>query len=341
VEKVALGKTGMRITRVGLGGIPIQRLSEDQAVLVVRRTLDSGLNWIDTAHGYSNSETRIGKAIKGYDRGQLHLFTKSPAREAETIREHIDLSLECLGTEYIDLFQFHNVPNHRVWKQMQSNGALECVNEYQSRGIIRHIGASSHFEHVALELIEHPCLEVLQYPFNFIVEAEGRRVLDACVEKEIGFIAMKPFGGGMLEAASICIRFLLQFSEIVTDPGFDRIEQVDEVVDLYTENAPLSTEDQKHMERLRKELGKKFCRRCGYCLPCEQGVDIITLMNMESYIKRFPKDKLAAFPAKAAESSVKCIECGECEKRCPYELPIVVRIKQGADAVNKILRSSV
>jgi predicted aldo/keto reductase-like oxidoreductase len=333
-----LGRSELRITRIGCGGIPIQRLSEDQAILVVRKSLDCGLNWLDTAHTYGSSEEVMGKAIKGYDRNQLHLFTKSQGREPESLRTQIDLSLKRLGTDYLDLFQFHNVPSVAVWQDMLRNGSMDLVRSYRDRGIIRTIGVSAHFEQIALLMIEHPEVEVLQYPFNFIVEEEGKRVLRACERKNIGFIAMKPFGGGLLEDAPPCIRFLLQFPGVVTDPGFDRIDQVQEVVDLYIENAPLSVEDRQTIDRLRNELGKKFCRRCGYCLPCDQGVEIITLMTMESFIKRLSLNRLHTFPARAAESAEMCIECGKCEQRCPYQLPIIDQIKKSAAALRKVLR---
>jgi predicted aldo/keto reductase-like oxidoreductase len=337
LEKIILGKSKLKITRIGFGGIPIARLEKNNAVSVVREAIDIGFNWIDTAHVYGNSEEVIGEAIKNYDRQNICIFTKSTAREPVATKQQISLSLSRIGTKYIDAFQFHDVPNVDVWREMLSNGTLDTVRRYRDRGVIRHIGASAHSEKIALTMIDHPEVEILQYPFNFIVEDEGRRVIEACREKNVGFIAMKPFGGGLLEKASACIRFILQFPDIVTDPGFEQIKQVREVARLYIENAPLSSADRQHISAKRDELGKTFCRRCGYCSPCPEGVQIILLMTMESFIKRFSLKKLSTWPVKAAESSQKCVECGECEKKCPYHLPIMMQIKKNAAMLRRTL----
>jgi predicted aldo/keto reductase-like oxidoreductase len=330
-QMVRLGKSGLEVTAVGFGGIPIQRLTEVQAVRVLRRALDGGMNWIDTAHGYSTSEGRVGKAIQGYRREKLHLFTKGPAREPQKIREQIELSLQRLQTPYIDLYQFHAVPSMEEWEEMGRNGTLEVVREYRQRGAIRHIGASTHSQQTAEALARLPEIEVLQYPFNFIVQREGLAVLKACREHDVGFIAMKPFGGGALESAPACIRFLLQHPGVAADPGFEKEEEVGEVLALWQEGARLSAEDRGTIERLREELGKRFCRRCGYCMPCPQGVQISSLMTMASIIKRFPSEWLGkGWVAEAGRSAELCTECGECEGKCPYELPVVEEIQRGA-----------
>jgi uncharacterized protein len=338
---IRLGKSGLRVTRIGFGGIPIQRLSDQLAVGIVQRALDGGLNWIDTANGYGNSEERIGKAIGKYPRSEVHVFTKGMGRDPETLEQQIELSFKRLQIDYIDLFQFHNVLNPQLWKTMQQNGSFDLVREYREKGRIRHVGASAHAKDAALAVIEHPEIEVLQFPFNFIVEDEAREVVDACREKDVGFVAMKPFGGGALADAAACVRYLLSIPDVVADPGFEHIEEVEEVLSLWTEAAPLSRGNLRSIERLRRELGTRFCRRCGYCMPCPQEVDIVTLMTMETLVKRFPADRLSEdWIAGAAGSAEKCIECGECEQKCPYQLPIMEEIRLGAEAFHRELRAA-
>jgi len=339
---VRLGKTGLEVTRIGFGGIPIQRLGEQQAIKVLRRALEGGLNWIDTANDYGNSEERIGKAIKKYPRSDVLVFTKGTGRDPKALREQIELSFERLQTDYIDLYQFHIVPDQDTWRNMLENGAFDLVREYREKGQIRHIGASAHSRDAARVVIEHPEIEVLQFPFNFIVEDQGRELVDACRAKDIGFIAMKPLGGGALQDASACIRYLLGVPGIAADPGFEHIEEVEEVLSLWKEGAALSEENRQTIERLRRELGTRFCRRCGYCQPCPQGVQIVTLMTMDTLVKRFPVDRLSEdWIAGAAESIEKCIECGECEQKCPYKLSIIEEIRRGADAFQRALRGAV
>lgn len=321
---------------MGFGGIPIQRLSEEESIRVVRSALDTGINWIDTANDYSTSEERVGKAIKGYAREELFIFTKGAGRDPKTIREQIELSLKRLDISYIDLYQFHIVPGREMWENMEENGTRQVVRGLQEEGIIRHIGASAHTEEAALTVIEHPEIEVLQYPFNFIVAEEGEVILEQCRERDIGFIAMKPFAGGVLASASPCIRFLLQFDSLVTDPGFERSAEVEEVAALARENKPLSVQDREIIHQLRRELGNRFCRRCGYCSPCPHSVQIIPLMTMDSIVKRFSMEFLkSGWPDEAAMSVEKCIECGECEDKCPYQLPIMEQIRQGAEILKK------
>jgi predicted aldo/keto reductase-like oxidoreductase len=330
---VRLGKSNLSVTRIGFGGIPIQRLTEKQTVQLLRYALEAGINWIDTATGYGTSEERIGKALQGRSREAVLLFTKGPAHEPAAIRQQIELSLQRLQSPYLDLYQFHIVPSPEVWQAMQENGTIETVLEYQRRGVIRHVGASAHTREAALAVIEHPAVEVLQYPFNFIVEEEGCEILEACRRRQVGFIAMKPFAGGALENAAACIRFLLQYPDLVTDPGFQRPEEIDEVLALAREKAPLDAQDRALIARLRAELGQRFCRRCGYCSPCPSKVDIISLMTMDSIIKRFPPSRLAeGWIGAAGRSAELCTECGECEDKCPYKLPIMTEIRRGAEA---------
>jgi len=328
-----LGRSGLEVSRIGFGGIPIQRLTEGQTIALLRHALAAGINWIDTATGYGTSEERIGRALSSRPREQVLLFTKGPANKPEAIREQIERSLQRLQTPYLDLYQFHNVPSPEAWQAMQDNGTLEAVLEYRKRGVIRHVGASAHTRAAALAVIRHPAVEVLQYPFNFIVEEEGREILQACRERDVGFIAMKPFGGRALQSAAACIRFLLQHPGVVTDPGFERVEEVDEVLALAREPAPLDERDLSLITRLRAELGKRFCRRCGYCSPCPSGVEIISLMTMDTIIKRFPPSRLGeGWVAEAGHSVERCTECGQCEEKCPYQLPIMAHIRQGAEA---------
>lgn len=338
MQKIRLGKSEMAVTRIGFGGIPIQRLNEEESIRVVRVALDAGINWIDTAHGYSSSEERVGRAIKGYTRGELFIFTKGPGRDPKTIREQIELSLKRLDISYIDLYQFHIVPSREVWGKMKENGTRETVRRLRDEGIIRHIGASAHTEEAALAVLEDREIEVLQYPFNFIVENEGKVILEKCRKRDIGFIAMKPFAGGVLGSASPCIRFLLQFEDLVTDPGFERSAEVEEVAALSRENKPLSDQDRRIIHQLREELGSHFCRRCGYCTPCAHGVQIIPLMTMDSIVKRFPMEFLkSGWTREAAISAEKCSECGECEEKCPYQLPIMEQIRRGAEILERVI----
>jgi predicted aldo/keto reductase-like oxidoreductase len=329
MQKVRLGKSQMEVSKIGFGGIPIQRLDEQQAVKVIQKAIELGIDWIDTANGYGPSEEMIGKAIKSYDRGGIKVFTKGGARTRKELQSQIELSFERMQTEYIDLFQFHAVHSEEVWEEMLSDGCLELLLELKKQGRIRHIGASFHSLETALAVMDNPEIEVIQWPFNFIMADRGREILKKCRAKDIGFIAMKPFGGGMLEDAGLCIRFLLQFTDVAPDPGFEKIEEIEEVVDFADRVEPLSEEDKTQIERLRRELGTRFCRQCGYCMPCPQGINIMILMAMESIIKRMSPESVIGWLGEHVKTAEKCTECGQCELKCPYILPIRQRIREG------------
>ena len=331
MKQVRLGRSNMTVSKIGLGGIPIQRLSEDDAVNVVRHAFKSGINWVDTANGYGSSEERIGKALQTVDRESVKIFSKAGAQEPEQFEEQVKESFRRLNTDFIDLYQFHIVPDADVWQKMQDNGTFDVLRRYRDQGKIRHIGASAHTLEAVFAILEHPEIEVVQWPFNFIVIDDGLKVLDVAVKNDIGFIAMKPFCGGVVDDAEVCIGFQLQYPAGVTDPGFETIEEIDEVVAIANKSLPLTGKIKKKIDSLQKEMGTRFCRRCGYCSPCPHGVSIIPLMTMDSLIKRFSRESVInGWIGKAAETIEKCTECGLCEKKCPYKLSIRSQIKEGA-----------
>jgi predicted aldo/keto reductase-like oxidoreductase len=331
MQKVRLGRTDLCVTKIGFGGIPIQRLTDDgQAAALVTAAVEMGINWFDTATGYSTSEARIGRGIKPFRRDSLYIFTKSPASTPQALKANIELSLSRLGTDYIDVFQFHGIKQD-TWKQILANGSMDMLIEMRAKGLIRHIASSSHNEEAMLEVLDHPAIEVAQYPFNFIMYEEVAQILAKCKAKDAGFIAMKPFGGGVFPSAGPCIRFLMQYPRVVADPGFESIEQVREVISLVEKGEVMTEHDNKTIELVRNELGKRFCRRCGYCSPCPHGVQIVNLMIIESLIKRMPPAQVISEARKKDVLNVdKCIECGICETKCPFELPIRGSIKEAA-----------
>jgi predicted aldo/keto reductase-like oxidoreductase len=323
MKTIRLGKTGLEVSRVGFGGIPIQRLSEDEAIKVVQRCLNLGVTFLDTANAYTTSEERIGKAIAGR-REQVIIGTKTTGRDRATAREHLDLSLKRLNTDYIDLWQLHNVSSFEAYEQVLGpDGAMEAAQEALRAGKIRHIGITSHSMDVALKAVPSGHFETLQFPFNFVTNEPAAELIPLAREHDVGFIAMKPMAGGMLDNAVLAIKYLLQFDNVVPDPGIERIEEIEEIVGIVQGPWELTSQEQQEIERFRDQVDTRFCRRCGYCEPCPQGVSIVTIMNLRSFYKRFPAEGFfTSWIAEAVESAENCIECGECEEKCPYHLPI-------------------
>ena len=338
LKTVRLGKTGLEVSRVGIGGIPIQRPPEDEAIEVIRRALDLGVNLIDTSIGYGDSEERIGKAIAGR-REQVIIATKGRWKDKATALENIEQSLKRLNTDYIDLWQFHGVNTLEGYEGVLGpGGAMEGAQEARQAGKIRHIGMSSHSPDVTKEAVASGRFETIQFPFNFVARELAEELAPLARKHNVGFIAMKPFAGGVLQDVAVCIRYLLSVPGVAADPGFECIKEVEEVLSLWKESAPLSDNDKAKMERLREELGTRFCRRCGYCMPCPNGVNIMLLMQMETLVKRFPAQRLGeTWIADAVGSVENCVECGQCEEKCPYDLQIIEQIRRGAEVRNKAL----
>ncbi len=326
MKAVRLGKTELKVSRVGFGGIPIQRLTEAQAIRVVHACLDLGVTLLDTANGYTTSEERIGKALAAMPgkRQQVVIATKTGARDAKGAQEHLDLSLKRLQVEAIDLWQFHNISTLEAYeKVLGPGGAMETAQRAQEAGKIRHIGITSHSMDMALKAVPSGYFETIQFPFNFVTAEAAERLVPLAREHDLGFIAMKPFAGGLLDDANLALKYLLQFEGVVPDPGIEVVEEIEEIAGIVSGSWKLSAQEQRKMERIRDEAGTRFCRRCGYCEPCEQGVRISLVMNLQSAMQRFPADRLSAGPlANAVEGARRCIECGECEEKCPYHLPI-------------------
>ena len=339
MDRITFGKTGMNLTKYGFGGIPVQRLSLEEASGLILNAFRLGMNWIDTANSYGHSEESAASALEIFGREKIHVFSKAQGDSPERINEQVNTSLERMKISYIDLYQLHLVRSCEDWKKKIENGTLDKLVELKRKGIIRHVGASAHKLDVALEILDHSEIEAVQFPFNFIAEDIGIKVLEKAREKGAGFIAMKPFGGGMIGSAEAAIHFLNQYPDLVSDPGFEHLDEIRQVITLSSDKA-LRDEDKKRITQIKDELGVKFCRRCEYCSPCPHGVDIVKMMTFESMVKRLPGEVFQGKKIQeAAESVEKCIECGICETKCPYNLKIRDRIKEGALLYKKLIKS--
>ena len=323
MEKVRLGKTNMMVSKLGFGGIPIQRVSEDTAIKIVRKCLELGINFIDTANAYSNSEERIGKAISDM-RSDLVIATKTLARTNDEIEKHLKLSLKNLAIDYIDLYQLHSVNDQKTLEDIIApDGPINVITRAKNEGLINHIGISCHSLDVAKQAVVTELFETIMFPFNLITCEAVEELIPLAREYDVGFIAMKPLEGGMLTNIPLALKYLLQFPDVVTIIGIQAEEEVIEVVKIADGPVALTKSDQNEIEKLRQEVGNRFCRRCDYCQPCVQEIPISIAMHYQSIANRMPPTQIfSGFVADAMEKAARCSKCGECEERCPYGLPI-------------------
>lgn len=322
IEKRELGKTGLRVSRMGFGGIPIQKVDAAATRKLIERMAQLGINYIDTARGYTVSESYLGEALEGL-RDRFVVATKSMARTKEAMAQDIETSLRNLRTDYIDLYQVHNPSLSELETILAPGGALEALLEAKAAGKIRHIGLTAHMAAVFERALTLDWVETIMFPYN-IVETQGEALMRRCSERGMGFICMKPLAGGALEDAELALRFIAANDDVtVVIPGMYDVREIDQNLAAIQDARALTDEELRRLETIRKELGTQFCRRCNYCQPCTAGIGISGIFLLEGYLKRYglsewAKQRYAATAKKAGD----CVGCGACEARCPYQLPI-------------------
>ncbi len=330
MEYRILGKTGLNVSALGFGGIPIQRLDPQGSRALMHQVMEAGINYIDTARGYTVSEEYLGYALEGI-RDKFILATKSMARDKASMARDIDISLKNFRTDYIDLYQLHNPNQAQLEVACAPGGALEALMEAKAAGKIGHIGVTLHSSDVFRNVLELDWVESIMFPYN-IVENQAEELIAACAQKNIGFICMKPLAGGAIEDAPLAMRFLAHNPNVtVAIPGMADEREVAQNAAAFSDTSPLSPQEKEKMEAIRRDLGANFCRRCGYCAPCTAGIGIPAALIAEGYHLRYNLQSYARarYEASGAPAS-SCVDCGLCEERCPYNLPIRQMLKHVA-----------
>lgn len=331
MEYVILGKTGLSVSRMGLGGIPIQKSSAAEVRVLLQKLSDEGVNYIDTARGYTVSESFLGEALEGM-RDKFILATKSMARTKEAMAADIETSLSNLRTDYIDLYQVHNPSMEDLDRVLAGDGALAALLAAKEAGKIRHIGLTAHSTAVFERALPFDWVETIMFPYN-IVESQGTELIRRCKEKNIGFIAMKPLAGGAIEDASLALRYVCSNPDVsIVIPGMYSAGEAAQNLAAVTDKSPLTASELSQMDAIRDSLGTNFCRRCNYCAPCTVGISIPNVFLFAGYLQRYDLGewgygRYQSLPVKADA----CIGCGACESRCPYQLPIREMLKKCAE----------
>ena len=335
MEYRVLGKTGLKISRIGFGGIPIQKITKEETKPLIHYLMEQGVNYIDTARGYTVSEEYLGYALEGI-RDKFVLATKSMARTAQAMEQDIEISRKNLKTDYIDLYQIHNPTEEELEKVIAPGGALEALKQAKEAGKIGHIGVTLHSADLFQKVLQMDWVETVMFPYN-IVETQAESLIDQCAQKNIGFIDMKPLAGGAIDDAPLAIRFLMNNPNVtVAIPGMATVEEAEQNIRSAADNGPLTQQELEKIEKIRRELGTNFCRRCRYCEPCTAGISIYSVFLMEGYYRRYGLQEWAKarYDAMAKKAS-DCVGCGVCETRCPYKLPIRQMMQNAVDLFGK------
>jgi uncharacterized protein len=336
---VTLGSTGITTDRNGFGAIPIQRVDMETAVFLLRKAYAGGITFFDTSRVYTDSEEKMGKAFEGM-REKIFIATKTFARTPEDFWKSLETSLATLKTDYIDVYQFH-IPDV-CYKPGDGTGMYECMLEAKRQGKIRHIGLTNHKLGLAEECIESGLYETLQYPLSYLSSEKEIELVEKCNKANMGFIAMKALSGGLITDSASAYAFMTQFDNVIPIWGVQRERELDEFLS-YMNNPPQLTDRRKaFIEKEKLELNGDFCRGCGYCMPCPQGIEINNCARMSKIIRRMPSaDWLTPKAREMMKKVEECLECGECVSRCPYGLDTPELLKKNYEDYKKILAGEV
>ena len=318
MEMVRLGKTEITVPKNGFGALPVQRVSLEDGVKLLRNAYEGGFRFFDTARAYSDSEEKLGEALADV-REHIFLATKTMAKDGEGFKRDLDASLKLLKTDYIDIYQFHN-PSFCP-KPGDGSGLYEAMGEAKRQGVVRHIGITNHRIHVAREAIESGLYETLQFPFCYLATDKDLELVEMCREADMGFIAMKALSGGLITNSAAAYAYLAQYDNVLPIWGVQRQSELEEFLRYMDEPPALTEELRAVIEGDRKELSGNFCRGCGYCMPCPVGIETNTCARMSLLIRRSPSDKQLTEKAQAMMKKIEnCLHCGACAKKCPYGL---------------------
>jgi len=331
MQRRTLGKSGLGVSVIGFGGIPIQKLRMSEARSLLEEALDAGINFFDTAQGYGDSEVKIGEAVRKR-RKECILATKSPCRTADEAVSHVKKALRRLKTDYIDLYQIHHVSKpHELEEVLAPGGAIEGLIRLKKEGKIKHVGITGHTPDVlckALEKSEE--LETVQFPFNIIEDGENERgLLEIAKKLEVGTIIMKPLAGGVIPEPELSLRWILQQEADVVIPGMVLSREVKINAALGDEPCPVSPQELSRLKAKIRALESNFCRRCMYCEPCPEEIPIYFIQELGDKVKVATVKDMCQRQYASLEKTVEdCNGCGECEEKCPYELPIREMLKE-------------
>jgi aryl-alcohol dehydrogenase-like predicted oxidoreductase len=337
MKKIRLGRTNLMVSRSAFGALPIQRVNFDEARLLLRKAYEGGINFFDTARGYSDSEEKIGYALSDV-RKDIIIATKSGAGDRKTLLQHLETSLKNMKTDYIDILQLHNPSQLPDPEDPEStyNGLIEA----REKGLVRFIGITNHRISVALDAADTGLYDTVQFPLNSISSDEDLKLVEKCKSKDVGLIAMKGLSGGLITNAASTFAFLRQFDNVVPIWGIQREKELDEFLAFEKHPPVLNDEMLEIIKKDREELAGSFCRGCGYCLPCPANIPIPMAARMSLCLRRMPSEGLLNEEWQENMKKIEnCINCGHCKAHCPYKLDTPALLKANLKDYREYIRN--
>ncbi len=339
MKSVTLGSTGITVIQNGFGALPIQRDDRNTAVRILRRAYEGGMTFFDTARAYSDSEEKIGQALSDV-RKNIYIATKTMAMTPDEMKAQLETSLKLLKTDYVDIYQFHCAG--QVFKPNDGTGMYECIKEFKRQGMIRHIGITAHKIGIAIDAVSSGLYETVQFPFSYLSSSKELKLVTLCKQNNVGFIAMKGLAGGLINNSRAAFAYISQFDNVVPIWGIQKESELEEWLSYIDNPAVMDDEVKAFIEKDKLELDGDFCRGCGYCMPCPKGIIINQCARISLMLRRAPsKAWLSEYWQNAMKDIEKCVECGACKSKCPYELDTPYLLKKNYEDYKKVLAGEV
>lgn len=336
MKQITLGTTGITVPQNAFGALPIQRVSADEAVRLLRRAREGGMRFFDTARAYTDSEEKLGLAFGGHWDG-LYVATKTAAKTPEALRADLETSLRLLQRDYIDIYQFHMAG--QCYRPGDGTGMYEAMLEAKAQGKIRHIGITAHKIGVAEDIIASGLYETLQYPFSYLSTPREAALAESCRKANMGLIAMKALAGGLVTNAGAAFAYIAQYDNVLPIWGIQRPEELEQWLGFFRTPASLTPELRSFIEKERGELTGEFCRGCGYCLPCPAGIEIPNAARMSLMLRRSPPAPWLGEEWQAKMAKIDdCIHCNHCVNHCPYGLDTPKLLRQNYEDYKTFLK---
>lgn len=340
MKDIILGSTGIQVVQNAFGALPIQRVSVEEAIKILRKAYEGGMRFFDTARAYSDSEEKLGKALSIYPRESYYLATKTMAKTPEEFWKQLNTSLELLQTDYIDIYQFHCAET--VYQPGDGTGMYECMLQAKEEGKIRHIGITAHLIQVAMEAVDSHLYETIQFPFSYLSSVKEEELVQKSKEAHMGFIAMKGLAGGLINQSKPAMAYMSQFDNVLPIWGIQKESELDEWLSYMDETPVIDEEMKAFIEKEKGELSGDFCRGCGYCMPCPAGIMINQCARMSLMLRRSPSQNWLTEDMQAEMKKIEnCLHCGQCSRKCPYQLDTPALLQKNYEDYQKVLSGEV
>ncbi|MEJ6952208.1 aldo/keto reductase [Natronospora cellulosivora (SeqCode)] len=338
MEYRRLGKTELEVSHISFGALQLGGVPQDEVDQLVSCALENGINYIDTARVYGDSEVKLGIALEGR-RDEVIISSKVISRDLHSFKEDVKTILSNLKTDFLDILFAHDVSTMKEWQEIRDNGVLDFMKEKKKEGVINHLAISTHSIEVGEVMLQEGPFELVMLAYNAANTQVSENLIPLAKEKDMGIVIMKPFAGGILTEANSrnlgfdikaeeSLRFAASHPDITTViPGLDKMEYLKTALKVAEMPVLTSSQQQKIKEKVEIK-SEHYCRGCAYCLPCPVELDIPSLLKLYNRIEAYNGVNWAQMHMireeyeKLEKQADICVACDNCTDKCPYNLPV-------------------